>query len=223
MSNNSDADIGMRVRERRKALGLSMKELAAQLGAVHFTTVGKLETGKMKFTAEWIQSIAEALHVTPASLVNSRFAPESVKMTPLYSGLSMGPDGEAFKDAEAFAEIPVLTVASRCYSVLVPDDETNPHLAFGHWYITIDPDDRHMIHGGLYAMRFPEARSVSFASFRVDSASLVAWPSGTVESLGERAFQVIGKVIYQSRAISPAAGTHKAGYDAFLKDYSEFG
>jgi transcriptional regulator with XRE-family HTH domain len=223
MSKNSDADIGKRVRERRKALGLSMKELAAQLGEVHFTTIGKLETGKMKFTAEWIQSISEALNVTPASIVNSRFAPESVKMTALYSGLSMGAEGEAFKDADAIAEIPVLTVASRCYSVLVPDTEKNPHLAFGHWYITIDPDDRHMIDGGLYAIRLPDARSVSFISFRADTASLVAWPSGASESLGERAFQVIGKVIYQSRAISPAAGTHKAGYDAFLKDYSEFG
>ena len=220
MSENRDAKIGARVRALRKAAGLSMKDLAERLDGVHFTTIGKLETGKMKFSGDWIQSMAEALQTTAGALVNDRFSPDAVRMTPLYNGCHMGYEKEAFSDAIASAHVPVLAAGNRCFSVMVPDTEPNPNFSFGHWYMTIDPDQRHMVDGGLYAIRLNDTQAVSFVAFSVASASIIAWPSGVTESFGERAFQVIGQVVYQSRAIFPAAGNHKIGFDQFLASYS---
>jgi len=222
MSGNRDADIGARVRAIRKAEGLSMKDLAARLPAVHFTTIGKLETGKMKFSGEWIQSIAEALGTTAGALVNDRFSAKSVRLTPLYNGKDTGFEKEAFSDAVSVAQVPALATGNRCFSVMVPDTEPNADFAFGHWYITIDPDQRHMIDGGLYAIRLPDQRAVSFFMFKVASASLVAWPSGMAEPFGERALQVIGQVVYQSRVVFPAAGNHKTAFEQFIDNYGDY-
>lgn len=63
-------EMGRRVRDLRRAAGLTMQDLATKLPGVHFTTIGKLETGKMKFTSEWIEALAGALAVPAASLID---------------------------------------------------------------------------------------------------------------------------------------------------------
>ncbi len=47
----ADAAPGALARSIRTALGLSLKEVASRIGSdTHFTTIAKLETGKMNFT-----------------------------------------------------------------------------------------------------------------------------------------------------------------------------
>lgn len=58
------------VRRRRLELGLSQEELAEAAG-VHRTYVGMLERGEKNVTIYNIERIALALHVEPASLLQS--------------------------------------------------------------------------------------------------------------------------------------------------------
>lgn len=59
-----------RIRELRKLKGLSAEELAARIGTTP-TQVRRLETGKRKLTVEWMRSIADALGVHPAELLDA--------------------------------------------------------------------------------------------------------------------------------------------------------
>ncbi|WAF85747.1 helix-turn-helix transcriptional regulator [Metapseudomonas otitidis] len=58
------------VRQKRLELGLSQEELAEAAG-VHRTYVGMLERGEKNVTIYNIERIALALHVEPASLLQS--------------------------------------------------------------------------------------------------------------------------------------------------------
>lgn len=60
MSTDILAQFGERVRERRKALGLSQEELA-ELADVHRTYVGMIERGEKNITLRNIAKFAKAL------------------------------------------------------------------------------------------------------------------------------------------------------------------
>ncbi|WP_230771113.1 helix-turn-helix domain-containing protein [Sphingomonas sp. Leaf4] len=84
-----EADPGAFARSIRLSLGLSLKEVAKRVGGeTHFTTVAKLETGKMNFTYDWCRAIGQALGV-PSGIF---FLPYEVKNTakriPVYIGTS---------------------------------------------------------------------------------------------------------------------------------------
>ena len=68
------ARIGRAVRERRQALGLSLGDLAAQLG-VAVSTVSKLENGLAPITFERLETISRLLKVDMASLLSGAAAP----------------------------------------------------------------------------------------------------------------------------------------------------
>lgn len=57
-----------RIREQRKARGLTLKQLGPLIN-LHFTAVGKLERGESALTQYWMEKIAEALQVQPADLL----------------------------------------------------------------------------------------------------------------------------------------------------------
>lgn len=56
-----------RVRELRKARGLSLEALAAAAG-IHFTHLGKIERGERDLNYQWALRIAAALSLLPADL-----------------------------------------------------------------------------------------------------------------------------------------------------------
>ena len=57
-----------RIREIRKAAGLSSEELGAKAGT-SATQIRRLETGQRKLTRRWIERISQALGCSPASLI----------------------------------------------------------------------------------------------------------------------------------------------------------
>jgi len=61
-----------RIREIRKAKGLTLQQLAERVRPEPTTaqTIGRLETGARKTTLDWLHKIAEALEVHPAELVD---------------------------------------------------------------------------------------------------------------------------------------------------------
>lgn len=62
-------DIGDRIRERRKALGLTQLELAKRLGLTSKAAISTVENNKEDMTTERIRKYAEALDTTPQYLM----------------------------------------------------------------------------------------------------------------------------------------------------------
>jgi transcriptional regulator with XRE-family HTH domain len=63
----TDAAIANAIRRRRRLLGLTQKEVAAQVG-VRFQQINKYETGANKVSASRLQSIAHALSCSVCDL-----------------------------------------------------------------------------------------------------------------------------------------------------------
>lgn len=61
---SADAHVAGRIRERRRALGITQQELAAELG-VTYQQLHKYETGVNRVAAGRLHQIARALHVCP--------------------------------------------------------------------------------------------------------------------------------------------------------------
>lgn len=66
--NNQFSLSGRRVKEWRKAKGLSQRELGALVG-VEGATISRLESGHRRLTVDWLSRIAEALNCDPAEIV----------------------------------------------------------------------------------------------------------------------------------------------------------
>lgn len=56
------------IKEWRKFRGLSQIVLGERLGVTH-STISQLETGKIKYTQDMLEALAEALNTDPASLI----------------------------------------------------------------------------------------------------------------------------------------------------------
>ena len=57
------------IRNRRKALGMTQKELADKAGYTDHTTINKMENGAVDVTFGRLQKIAEALQTTVVDLI----------------------------------------------------------------------------------------------------------------------------------------------------------
>ncbi|GAA2834937.1 helix-turn-helix domain-containing protein [Leucobacter komagatae] len=61
--------IGLRIREARQALGISMEDLS-HLSELSLTSVGKIERGTQSPSAETLVRIASVLEIDPGSLIS---------------------------------------------------------------------------------------------------------------------------------------------------------
>jgi transcriptional regulator with XRE-family HTH domain len=71
---DTDAAVGMRIRSRRKILGVSQQALGDKLG-VSFQQVQKYERGANRVSCSALVAIAEALTISPAVLLGEGSAP----------------------------------------------------------------------------------------------------------------------------------------------------
>lgn len=57
-------EVGLRLREARKAAGLTLRELAARVGIANYQTIDNIERGKQRASVDQIESLARALGVS---------------------------------------------------------------------------------------------------------------------------------------------------------------
>ena len=62
------SDVGKRLREARKAAGLTLRELAERAGIANYQTIDNIERGKQRASVDQIESLAHALGISPAWL-----------------------------------------------------------------------------------------------------------------------------------------------------------
>lgn len=63
------AEIGKRIRDRRKALGITQEELAQKLGYKNKSTIAKIENGTNDIVQSKVVEFAKALDTTVAALM----------------------------------------------------------------------------------------------------------------------------------------------------------
>lgn len=69
-------NIGARVKELRKSLGLTQKELAEKCGYKSLTTINKIELGINSIPLDTVEKLADALQVSPAYLMGWKNSPD---------------------------------------------------------------------------------------------------------------------------------------------------
>ena len=95
------ADVGERIREARKTLGLNQEELA-ELARLNRVTVAKYESGKVEPGAQALSRIADALDTTVDRLLGRQEAgtnaptitPQTVEAKILSAGIDKMPEAE---------------------------------------------------------------------------------------------------------------------------------
>ena len=61
-------EVGLRLREARKAAGLTLRELAARVGIANYQTIDNIERGRQRASVDQIESLAHALGISPTWL-----------------------------------------------------------------------------------------------------------------------------------------------------------
>ena len=92
-------DVGKMIREARQARGISLRQLASQVG-IHFSHLSKIENGKDKIGRESLTKIAEELGVDP-DLMLGEAGHQSVPFR-LLGHIAAGEPIEAIEDVETF-------------------------------------------------------------------------------------------------------------------------
>lgn len=70
--------VGQRIKERRMALGMTQRDLAAALDYAHHSTVARIESGAVDLSQSRLAQFAEALHTTTAWLMGWEKEPEDL-------------------------------------------------------------------------------------------------------------------------------------------------
>ncbi len=92
-------DIGKMIRQARQARGISLRELASQVG-IHFSHLSKIENGKDKIGRESLTKIAEELGVDPDLMLGAA-GHQSLPFR-LLGNIAAGEPTEAIEDVETF-------------------------------------------------------------------------------------------------------------------------
>jgi transcriptional regulator with XRE-family HTH domain len=201
--------IGKRLRALRQERGLSMKAIAAKLSdvvgkPVHFTTVGKLETGKISVTIDWGTAFAQVLQVSLQELLSGGFSNREASIVPVFqrrAGEETRDDRlDLFSFKERVGSAVAPDVSSSAYAIFpLPLGTLIPFLETGFLYLVIDPEQRKLVDQGVYALSVQGSEKHELARF--DEASLRFIPMAKDGqdrpiTVGDQPFQIIGRAVF---------------------------
>ena len=183
-----------RIRELRKAAGLTMEELGAQMrDPVTLNTIAKLETSVMGLTLDYMVQIAEVLRAQPADLLEGG---GTVRMVPILGAIAAGNWTEELAFAEDHLPVPSGIGGPRSFA-LRPEGESMNRIAAPGSYIVIDPDQTALLEGKHYAVRNGSGEA-TFKTYRAQPPRLEPCstdPAFKPIQVGQVPFVVIGRVI----------------------------
>jgi repressor LexA len=184
-----------RIRELRKAAGMTMEQLGALIG-VHFTTIAKIERSQRRVSGELLHAIATALGVEPSELVDDVPTTLPVRMVPIVGTIAAGNWREAV--AEPIGHIPVPIQSSKAFA-LRPEGDSMAKVVGENAIIVVDPEQVELHDGKLYAVMNSEGET-TFKRFRLDPPRLepLSWnPVHKPIPLGREPFTVVGRIVWQ--------------------------
>jgi repressor LexA len=190
-----------KVRQVRKAKRLTMDQLAEKVGAIrgqpmHLTTIAKIERSQRQLSGEMLAAIAQALDVPPEVLVDNVPMTIAVRMVPLIGTIAAGKWREAIMHPDGYVPAPI---RSGNAFALKPDGDSMDLVVGDDAVIIVDPDQRDLLDGRLYAVMNGEGEA-TFKRFRNNPPRLEPVSSNPIHEVlqvGREPFTVLGRVIWQ--------------------------
>ena len=190
-----------RIRELREAQGLVQEELGARAGhlmrgeEIAISTIQKLEARKQALTLDYMLAIAGALGVAPTALISS--SRSNVRMVPMLGRISAGKWREALQLVEEMVAAPEGHYGPSSFA-LKPVGDSMDKIVGEDGYIVVDPDDRDLIDGKIYALANGDG-DTTFKRYRANPPRLEPCsnnPDHQTIMVGREPFTVLARVVY---------------------------
>lgn len=186
-----------RIKELRKAAGLSLEELGARMSSeLTASTVAKLENRRMALSLDYITEISRVLGVPPSTILEGN-ALSGVRYVPVAGAIAAGHWQEAVALTEEAIAVPAHLEGENIFALRPRGDSMNLIVQDGG-FIVVNPDDRDLADRKYYAIQNGDGET-TFKQFRADPMRLVPCstnPEYKEIPLGTEPFVVIGRVIY---------------------------
>lgn len=193
MSLGNNDPMKNRVKELRKAKGLTQPQLAELIGTTKNQLI-KLESGDRRLSDHWANRIAPHLGVQPYELFMAQPHAGFLREVPLIGHIACGDWQAAIEHAEG--SVPAVAGGPRVFALRAQGDSMDQIITDGG-YVYVDPDDTDLIDGKVYAIMNGDGETTA-KRFRASPARLVPCSNNPVHkeiSLGKDKYNVIGRVI----------------------------
>ena len=201
-ADSSRSEVGRRLRDARRDRGLSLKEAAELASAVagrpiHFTTIGKIETGKTQSAHRYFEILEEAYGLNKYELALKNLAGAYPRTFPVYF--------KYVKNRYKPSDEPQGTISSpaggpNSMAFIVTDIQISQlAMDMDGGYVVVDPDDRELIAGRHYLIRRPNRDTfVRFSKQQMAFFPLSPTSHQDPESipLGREPIEVLGRVVF---------------------------
>jgi repressor LexA len=198
---NVGEKLANRIRELRKARGLSQEELALRIGGDTSTsTISRLESGRIALTQEWLQTIGAALNVNPFELIADRAS--QIRLIPVIGYVSAGKWAEAIEDPDGWHPVPA-NIGGPSLFALKPKGDSMDNVASEGEIIVVDPDQLELIPGKAYIITNGEG-DATFKRYQPDPPRLEpdsSNPDHQPIQIGREPFLIVGRVVYATRLL----------------------
>lgn len=184
-----------RIREIRRERGMTLQDLGEKAG-MHYTTVAKLERSQRGLKLAYLSAIATALGVAPRDLLGAEPEIMPMRMVPLIAQTTAVSWVEAVESP--MGAVPSPAGGANAFA-LRPDAGTLDLIVGPDAYVVVDPDDRELRDGKIYAMKDGSEQTV-FKRFRSEPLQFDPCSSsadGKAIPLGSEPLITIGRVVWQ--------------------------
>jgi repressor LexA len=190
-----------RVRELRKARGLSQEELAARIDDdVSISTISRIEAGRIKLSQEWLERIGGALGVNPIELIAD--ASSQVRLIPVIGRVSAGDWAEAIQSPDGWLPIPAGVGGPNAFALKPMGDSMNNVVGEGE-FVVVDPDQMDLMPGRAYIVMNGQDQA-TFKRYRSDPPRLEPDSSNPEHQpimIGREPFVILGRVVFAAREL----------------------
>lgn len=186
-------DMTNRVKELRKAAGLTQDALAKLAGTTKNQLV-KLEGGNRRLSDHWAQRLAPFLGVQAYELFMPEGAKEPLRFVPLIGDIACGNWREAIEHADG--SVPAVAGGPSVFALRTSGNSMDKLITPGG-YVYVDPDDRDLIEGKVYAVMNSEGETTA-KLYRGQPARLIPCSNDASYQetiIGTDQFTVIGRVV----------------------------
>lgn len=186
--------MGNRIAELRTARGIDQSELAALAGTTR-SQLGKLERGERRLSDHWAERLAPHLGVSPYELfMPAHHGVDAVRSVPLVGAITCGDWREAVEHAEGV--VPAIAGGPNVFALRADGDSMDMLIQPGG-YVYVDPDDRDLLDGKVYAVMNGNYETTA-KRYKANPARLVPCstnPDHRALTIGGDSFTVIGRIV----------------------------
>ncbi|MDB5738252.1 MAG: hypothetical protein JWO65_1920 [Sphingomonas bacterium] len=188
------------LRLAREKRGFTLKQAAELLSqtankAIHFTTIGKIETGKIRLTVDWIDLFAQAYDTTYRSLLEGESGPSGAHLVPLMMPTSSKPNRKA-----PYTRV-VSPVGQDGMFAIPLISFKNVADMIEQMYVVIDPNQKILEDGRCYLIRAGGRDQV--AQYQQSDMHFDGIGAGDRINVGTDPFEVLGSAGFVGAYLGP--------------------